>query len=90
MRIRFVGGHLNNRIIECGASPQPRYAVVVQRADVYREERYELNSFRTGRKTKYLQYIHESLLAKNGRPDACTYRERFKKWKPSISLRSQS
>jgi hypothetical protein len=85
MRIRFVGGQLHNKLIECGDHPCPTYAVAVRNGE--NQERYELKRFRTAYKTSYVQYIHESLLDKNGKPEPCTYKERFKKWKLSLGVR---
>ncbi len=49
-------------------------------ASEWTRESYFLHKFRTQRGTKYVQYVHESLIAKNGKPDPCVYKERFKKW----------
>lgn len=82
MRIRFVGGPLHNQII--GRVSGPARASAVR---LILGERYELNRFETASGTEYLQYIHESLIANNGKPDACTYQEKFKKWKLCLGVR---
>jgi len=79
MRIRFVGGPLHNRISEVG-EPRPVWVIAVPDGDQCGAESYHLNRFRTASGTRYVQYVHESLIAKNGKPEASTYKEKFKKW----------
>ena len=81
MRIRFVGGKLHNQLIDRQGHLEP--------GDQLRmgDDWYHLNRFRTAHGTRYVQYVHESLIAKNGKPEASTYKERFKKWTLCLGVR---
>lgn len=65
--------------------PELGYWSEMEPVSTWTRESYYLHKFRTSRGTRYVQYIHESLLANNGKPDPCAYKERFKKWNLSIS-----
>lgn len=95
MRVRFVGGPWHNRVRETGPELNPVWHIAVppeedpallHPASTWTRESYHLHKFRTPHGTRYVQYIHESLIAKNGKPDPCAYKERFKKW--SLGLKA--
>ncbi len=102
MLIRFVGGPLHNRMLEVGPKPAVIHrhdtnttpiclevgeSGLVPEAHYSREEVYELNRFRTGRGTRYLQYVHKSLVSNSGKPHVSTYKEKFKPWKLNCVVR---
>ena len=60
--------------------------VALEPVSMFTRESYHLKQFRTQYGTKYVQYIHESLIANNGKPDTCTHKERFKPW--NLAMRS--
>lgn len=75
--IRFVGGPWHNRI-QCVHEFFPCLRLV----GVWPECKYHLVEFHTRRGTKYLQYVHGSLIhGRNVSPAA--YRERFPVWRIS-------
>lgn len=83
MRVRFVGGPWHNRIQDTDLVPV--WQVTREgKGGAGNREKYHLHKFRTSRGTRYVQYIHESLIANNGKPDPCAYKERFKKWNLSL------
>lgn len=85
MRVRFVGGTSHNRVREVWPILE-RIAInptdIEVKHDPFRtdSERYQLHKFHTQRGTKYMQYVHESLLTNNGKPHSSAYKERFKPW----------
>lgn len=81
MRIRFVGGPCHNQLIDRTGHLESGDQLLIL------SDWYHLKLFRTARGTKYLQYVHESLIGQNGKPHPCTYKERFPKWRLCLEVR---
>lgn len=84
--IRFVGGPWHNRFCDLELCPEVvlRRPAVVPASLSYagcfanaREDRYYLAVYETGCGTRYMQYVHQSLISNGKAPD---YYERLPKW----------